>query len=155
MMMLRWDDAAKEATVINGPWPVTLRKVRVEHSELNQGKDYWVGRLEPSNRAGHLHVHAAVHVDNVTGDIGGIIAGQELDRSRDVVGRARAFERDLSQKAVFDFLGQIRRHIRFNIAGRHGVYSNVPAAQFERQSLGEPDDASLGGDIVGLARIAL
>ena len=47
MMMLRWDDAAKEATVINGPWPVTLRKVRVEHSELNQGKDYWVGRLEP------------------------------------------------------------------------------------------------------------
>jgi hypothetical protein len=47
MIMLRWDDTNKEATVINGPWPVTLRRVRVQYDERNRGKDFWLGRIEP------------------------------------------------------------------------------------------------------------
>ena len=45
MMMLRWDNVRKEATVINGPWPVTLRTVKVDELEQN-GKDFRVGRIK-------------------------------------------------------------------------------------------------------------
>ena len=47
MIMLNWDDAAKEATVINGPWPVSKRLVRVQHEEIHRNRDYWLGRIEP------------------------------------------------------------------------------------------------------------
>ena len=45
MMVLSWDDAHKVATVINGPWPVTLRTGAVQDLEINGGKDFRVGRL--------------------------------------------------------------------------------------------------------------
>ena len=45
MMMLRWDDVRKEATVINGPWPVTLRTVKVDELERS-GKDFRIGRIK-------------------------------------------------------------------------------------------------------------
>jgi hypothetical protein len=42
MMVLRWDDTTKEITVINGPWPVTLRTINVQ----TDSKNYCVGRVE-------------------------------------------------------------------------------------------------------------
>ncbi|WP_045115121.1 hypothetical protein [Plesiocystis pacifica] len=45
MIMLRWDAANREAIVFNGPWPVTLRRVKVHEEEIDKGKDYWVGRI--------------------------------------------------------------------------------------------------------------
>jgi hypothetical protein len=47
MIVLRWDAVAKVATVINGPWPVTLRTVAVDELERNGGKDFRVGRIGP------------------------------------------------------------------------------------------------------------
>lgn len=47
MIMLEWDDSAKEAWVINGPWPVSKRHVRIQHEEMNRDRDYWLGRIEP------------------------------------------------------------------------------------------------------------
>lgn len=46
MIMLRWDNTKKEAIVFNGPWPVTLRMVRVEHDEKNKDSNYFVGRVD-------------------------------------------------------------------------------------------------------------
>jgi hypothetical protein len=47
MIVLRWHAATKTATVINGPWPVTLRTVPVHELEVNGGKDFRVGRIGP------------------------------------------------------------------------------------------------------------
>lgn len=44
MLVLRWDNVNKVMTVINGPWPVTLRDVKVQELE-ESGKDFRVGRL--------------------------------------------------------------------------------------------------------------
>lgn len=56
MMMLRWipgdEDASdvhhrhNRAVVLNGPWPVTVRLVRVHEDELGGTTDYWLGRLD-------------------------------------------------------------------------------------------------------------
>jgi hypothetical protein len=56
MLMLRWlpgePGAANvhhrynRAIVINGPWPVTLRLVRIHEEEVDEGKDYWLGRID-------------------------------------------------------------------------------------------------------------
>lgn len=47
MMMLRWDGSPsrKEAIVFNGPWPVTLRRVRVDFQEMNEPTEFYVGRV--------------------------------------------------------------------------------------------------------------
>ncbi len=48
MIVLRWngDPAKKEAIVFNGPWPVTLRRVRIDHDERNNDKTFYVGRVD-------------------------------------------------------------------------------------------------------------
>ena len=48
MMMCRWDGAPsrKEAVVFNGPWPVTLRRVRIDHDERENDKVFYVGRVD-------------------------------------------------------------------------------------------------------------
>jgi hypothetical protein len=56
MIMYRWlpgnpsaaatNDRFNRAIVINGPWPVTLRLVHIHQDELNEGKDFWLGRVD-------------------------------------------------------------------------------------------------------------
>ncbi|MCB9251590.1 MAG: hypothetical protein H6605_03935 [Flavobacteriales bacterium] len=60
MILYRWlpkdlsspksDDHQNQALVINGPWPVTLRLVKVHKDETASGdglpKDYWLGRID-------------------------------------------------------------------------------------------------------------
>jgi len=56
MLILRWlrgePGAANvrhrynRAVVINGPWPVTLRLVRIHEEEVDLGRDYWLGRID-------------------------------------------------------------------------------------------------------------
>lgn len=56
MLMYRWlpgnpgatnsHDRYNRAIVFNGPWPVTLRLVRVHEEEKNDGKDYWLGKID-------------------------------------------------------------------------------------------------------------
>jgi hypothetical protein len=56
MIMFRWlpgnpkatnsHDRYNRAIVLNGPWPVTLRLVRIHEDELNEGKDFWLGRID-------------------------------------------------------------------------------------------------------------
>lgn len=56
MIMYRWlpgdpratngHDRYNRAIVFNGPWPVTLRLVRIHEEEMGGNKDYWLGRID-------------------------------------------------------------------------------------------------------------
>jgi hypothetical protein len=52
MLILRWLRGEpgtanyNRAVVINGPWPVTLRLVRIHEEEVDLGRDYWLGRID-------------------------------------------------------------------------------------------------------------
>lgn len=39
-------DRFHRAIVLNGPWPVTLRLVRIHEDEINDNKDFWLGRID-------------------------------------------------------------------------------------------------------------
>ncbi len=47
MLVVSWDANARRIKVINGPWPVTLRAIRLSEIEQNAGKDFWLGRISP------------------------------------------------------------------------------------------------------------
>jgi hypothetical protein len=56
MIMYRWlsgdpnaqnpHDRYNRAIVFNGPWPVTLRLVRIHEDEINDNKDFWLGKID-------------------------------------------------------------------------------------------------------------
>ena len=55
MIMYRWlpgdpnasdHDRYNRAIVFNGPWPVTLRLVRIHEDEKNLGVDFWLGKID-------------------------------------------------------------------------------------------------------------
>lgn len=48
MMLAGWNSETKTAAVINGPWPVTIRKVEVQKEEDTSEKEYQIGRVEDS-----------------------------------------------------------------------------------------------------------
>jgi len=39
-------DRYNRAIVFNGPWPVTLRLVRIHEREINDNKDFWLGKID-------------------------------------------------------------------------------------------------------------
>ena len=53
------------------------------------------------------------------------------------------------------FSGIVHHHLGGGKAGRHGVDADAVAAQLARPHLGHADHAGLGGDIVGLAKVAV
>src|SRR3989449_3062739 len=106
------------------------------------GKSYGLGRD-----------HSSVDDEDLTGDVAGLVRGQEGDRVRDVLDRAESPERDLLEEVVFDLLGKRIGEIGRDEPGSHGVGRDVSAGHFARDRLGEPDDAGLRGRVVGLSGI--
>ncbi len=47
MLVVAWDAATRTMMVVNGPWPVTLRRIQLSTIEQTQGKDFWLGRVSP------------------------------------------------------------------------------------------------------------
>ena len=47
MIVDSWDDLNKSITVIDGPWPVTKRTIKLTDVEKDKNKDFWVGRISP------------------------------------------------------------------------------------------------------------
>ncbi|MBN1507051.1 MAG: hypothetical protein JW955_09405 [Sedimentisphaerales bacterium] len=45
MMIAGWNEETDTASVVNGPWPVTIRKVDVRAGELAGNKQYQLGRM--------------------------------------------------------------------------------------------------------------
>ena len=47
MLVVSWDDEAKAVVVVNGPWPVTLRRIELSTVEQTKDVDFWLGRVSP------------------------------------------------------------------------------------------------------------
>src|SRR5690606_6910966 len=107
-----------------------------------------------SGAARRSHHHPAVHRQDLTGDVGGKVGGQEGHGAGDVVRRAEALERNL-RRELRDGLGRHRvGHIGLDEARRHDVAEHVAAGRFLRDALAQADQAGLARGVVRLARIA-
>src|SRR3984957_16742800 len=100
------------------------------------------------------HVHAAVHVEDLAGDITGFVAGEKDDGGGDVAVQAETAERDHGFHFVFDFLRERVGHRRFDEAGRNGVHGDAARGDFDGDGAGEADESGLGGDVIRLAGVA-
>jgi hypothetical protein len=49
MILYEWDDTHKVAKVINGPWPVTIRTVDVDHLENEHDFEFSIGKIPPND----------------------------------------------------------------------------------------------------------
>ena len=45
MILLRYDEEYERAFVINGPWPVTLHVLKIHDNEVDNGHEYYIGRI--------------------------------------------------------------------------------------------------------------
>jgi hypothetical protein len=45
MLLVSWDPTARTALVLNGPWPVTLRRIQLSTIEQTKNVDFWLGRV--------------------------------------------------------------------------------------------------------------
>ena len=88
----------------------------------------------------------------------GIVAGEEADRARDVLGLADALHRDGADQggahllAALAFAGGGRQQGRLGRAGTDGIERDALARHLARHRLGEGDDAALARRIDRLLR---
>ena len=47
MLVVSWDPTVRIMKVINGPWPVTLRVIKLSEVEQKKEVDFWLGRVSP------------------------------------------------------------------------------------------------------------
>ena len=64
-------------------------------------------------------------------------------------------EDNLLSHAILEIRGNRRRHGRIDKAGKDTIHPNIPWGHFPGQGLGQGQDASLAGGIVGLSPIPL
>src|SRR6266851_620230 len=99
-------------------------------------------------------MQAAVYVEDVAGDVGGLVAGQENDGGGYVAGGAQAAERNARLQFFFHLVRQHGGHWRFDEAGSDGIHGDVARGDFDGDGFGQADQAGFCGDIIGLAGIA-
>src|SRR2546430_3031431 len=85
--------------------------------------------------------HSSVDDEDLTGDVAGLVRGQEGDRIRDILDRAEPSERNLLEEIVLELLRERVGEIGGHESGSHGVRRDVPARHLARDRLGEPNDA--------------
>src|SRR5688572_13828507 len=100
------------------------------------------------------HVHAAVHVQRLTGDVARLWRRKKRDCRGDVLDCTQSSERDLRSQSGLLFSGQLRGHVGRDETGRHHVHGDAARTHFARQRLAETDDAGLRRRVVGLPRVA-
>ena len=100
------------------------------------------------------HVQAAVHIEDVSGDVGRVIGGEERDCTGHVFRSADASQRNFF--SAFCLKSSPRPAVMAGLdeAGCDGVASYVARAQFARDGLGQANQACFGGGVVGLSGLA-
>ena len=86
----------------------------------------------------------------MAGDVCGGGAGKKSYGGGDLLGLAKAGQRDLRKCALADLLVENGRHVGLDEAGRHHIDGYPAAGDFLRKCLGEADHAGLAGGVVGL-----
>ena len=68
---------------------------------------------------------------------------------------AQAAQRNFGFHIIQDFFGHLLDHFGGDEARANGIDADVLAAELARPDFGHADDAGLGGDVVGLAEVAV
>src|SRR5258705_2172591 len=84
-------------------------------------------------------INAAVDVEDVAGDVGGFVAGEENDGGGDVLASAHASERNAYLQFFLHFVGKDGGHGRLDETWGHGVNSDIARRNFNGDGLGEAD----------------
>src|SRR5579863_2338724 len=104
--------------------------------------------------AGLVHEHAAVDVEDVAGDVGGGVGGEEDDGAGDFEVGAGAAEGDLGEHGLALLFVEAVSHGGFNKAGSDGVDGDAAGGDFAGERSSEADESGLAGGVVGLAGLA-
>nr|AAC46202.1 MAV301 [Mycobacterium avium] len=96
------------------------------------------------------HAHTAVDGDHRAGDVTGVLGGQEADGPGHLRGGADPLGRDELQCARLDPLVQRAGHLGVDVTGCDDVGGHTRLGQFAGDRAGHPDQARLGGRVVGL-----
>src|SRR5262245_9023549 len=86
------------------------------------------------------HIHSAINVNHLTGDIACLIRGQKCNRVGDIHVGSGPLEWNLFEHRVARRYVQGRSHRRLDESGRDGVDRDVARSVFARHSLGESND---------------
>ena len=100
-----------------------------------------------------IHVHPAVHMDNLPCDVRGAVGDQVFDGVKNIIGRAEAPLRYRLNQSGAVLFGNFACHICFDKARSYGVNRNPPRGDFLGQGLREANHARLACGIVRLPRI--
>lgn len=90
-----------------------------------------------------LHVHAAVDLDDLAGNIAGHVGSQEGGNIGDVLGLSAATERYFLAPFGANVIGKCSSHGCFDEARGNGVGTDAAAAHFLSHTLGEGNHTSL------------
>src|SRR4030042_787848 len=91
----------------------------------------------------HGH-HAAVHAQDLTAHVAGLLRGEKSDSVGYLLRCAWSLHRSQLQDVVDELLRQVRGLVGGYVAGGYGVDSDVASTKFPGHGLGKTDDARLG-----------
>src|SRR5678816_1496644 len=100
------------------------------------------------------HVHTAIDMQSLAGDVTRLGRCEICDGMRDVLNRSQAAERHLCKQRRSGLLIQHTGHVRRDKARRDDVDRDTARADLARKTLAEADHPGLGGGVVALPRIA-
>src|SRR5215204_2606812 len=101
------------------------------------------------------HVQPAVDPVHLPGDVPRLGVGEELDHPGDLLRLPQPADRNGGDHLVEDLLGHGRDHLGGDEPGRDRVDRDPLAGRLKGQAVGQPEQARLGGGVVGLADVAL
>src|SRR5579884_1018144 len=99
---------------------------------------------------GSPHKHAAVYIQNVSGDVSSFIGGKEADGIRYIFICTCAAQWHLREHGSALFFIEHSGHCGLNVSGSDCVCSDVARGQLACQRLCKADEAGLAGCVIGL-----
>src|SRR5208337_3799533 len=100
------------------------------------------------------HQHAAINMNHLASEVSRGLGGQEGHRLGHLLRSAETAQGNPGQHLFLNFGRQRFGHFRMNEAGGHGVHGNIAGGQLPGHRFGQADQPGLGGNIIGLARVA-
>src|SRR6478672_2416330 len=101
------------------------------------------------------HAEPAVDGDHRTGDVGGVVARDEADDGRDLLGRREAARGDVGEVGLLLVVREDGGHLRVDEAGGDDVGRDAATAELARDGARETDETGLRRGVVRLARRAV